>query len=93
MQGDEREDQALHSVTQQHERESVLCHGEKERRRERGEGTNLEILNEVVEHTETLRVLAILDIDEGTNLGSLKKISVPSIHSSSNPFPQETRVR
>ena len=41
VQGDEREDQALHSVTQQHERESVLCHEEEERRGEKEKGRTL----------------------------------------------------
>lgn len=34
--------------------------------------THLEVLDEVVEHTETLRVLAVVDVGERSNLGGLR---------------------
>ena len=35
--------------------------------------THAKILNQVVENTETFRILAILNINKGTNFGSLKE--------------------
>lgn len=39
---------------------------------------HLEVLDEIVEHTETIRVLRVLDVDERSNLGRLKRDVVVS---------------
>ena len=62
VEGDEGEDQALHAS-----RYSV-----NEPSRGEAEGTHLEILNQIVEHSEAFRVLTVLNVDERANLGSLE---------------------
>lgn len=36
-------------------------------------GTHLEILNQVIKHPEAFRIVRVLHIDEGTNLGGLER--------------------
>lgn len=63
MKGNERKDQALGG-----EPSTVI-----RMKPSRGENANLEVLNKVVEDAKTLRILAILNVNQRTDLGGLKR--------------------